>query len=98
MGAVVPAFGVGELWALNAIGGAYAEMAPVVHIVGTPPVSLQNGGACMHHSLGEGKFRVFADMAAKGHRAQTNPDPPDPSPRRDHPARPHILFDAPPLL
>jgi pyruvate decarboxylase len=72
IGAVVTAFGVGELSAINAIGGAYAEMAPVVHIVGTPPTSIQNSGACMHHSLGDGNFRVFAEMAAKVTVAQAN--------------------------
>jgi pyruvate decarboxylase len=72
IGAVVTAFGVGELSVINAIGGAYAEMAPVIHIVGTPPTSVQNVGACMHHSLGDGNFRVFADMAAKVTVAQAN--------------------------
>ena len=43
--ALITAFGVGELSAINAIGGAYAEMAPVVHIVGTPPTSAQENGA-----------------------------------------------------
>jgi pyruvate decarboxylase len=72
IGAVVTAFGVGELSVINAIGGAYAEMAPVIHIVGTPPTSVQNSGACMHHSLGDGNFRIFADMAAKVTVAQAN--------------------------
>lgn len=81
IGAVVTAFGVGELSVLNAIGGAYAEMAPVVHIVGTPPTSIQNMGACMHHSLGDGNFRVFADMAAKVTVAQTNLTHVDSAPR-----------------
>ena len=36
IGALVTTFGVGELSAINAIAGAYAERAPVVHIVGTP--------------------------------------------------------------
>ena len=72
LGALVTAFGVGELSAINAIGGAYAEMAPVVHIVGTPATSIQNSGACMHHSLGDGNFRLFADMAAKVTVAQAS--------------------------
>ena len=72
IGAVVTAFGVGELSAINAIGGAYAEKSPVVHVVGTPPTAVQNGGVCMHHSLGDGNFRLFAEMAAKITVAQTN--------------------------
>ena len=70
--ALVTAFGVGELSAINAVGGAYAEMAPVVHIVGTPPTTAQEQGKCLHHSLGDGNFRLFAEMAAKVTAAQAN--------------------------
>ncbi|EEU34407.1 uncharacterized protein NECHADRAFT_82254 [Fusarium vanettenii 77-13-4] len=72
IGALVTSFGVGELSAINAIGGAYAEKAPVVHIVGTPPVAAQQAGACLHHSLGDGNFRVFADMQKAVTVAQAN--------------------------
>jgi pyruvate decarboxylase len=72
LGALITAFGVGELSAINAIGGAYAELAPVVHIVGTPPTTAQEKGVNLHHSLGDGNFRVFAEMAAKVTVAQTN--------------------------
>lgn len=64
--------GVGELSAINAIAGAYAEMAPVVHIVGTPPTQAQTGGVNLHHTLGDGNFRHFAEMAAKVTVAQAN--------------------------
>ena len=70
--ALITAFGVGELSAINAIGGAYAEMAPVVHIVGTPPTTAQNAGACLHHSLGNGNFRMFAEMYKSVTVAQAN--------------------------
>lgn len=70
--AVCTAFGVGELSAANAIGGAYAEHAPVVHIVGTPPTTLQEQRQCLHHSLGDGNFRVFANIAASLTVAQAN--------------------------
>ena len=70
--ALITAFGVGELSAINAIGGAYAEMAPVVHLVGTPPTTAQDKGVCLHHSLGDGNFRLFAEMAAKVTVAQAN--------------------------
>ena len=55
-------FGVGELSALNAIAGAYAERAPVVHVVGTPDRSLQESRALIHHTLADGDYRMFAQM------------------------------------
>ncbi|KAL6247973.1 hypothetical protein RBB50_005321 [Rhinocladiella similis] len=70
--ALVTTGGVGELSTINAIAGAYAEMAPVVHIVGTPATHIQGQGLCMHHTLGDGNFRLFAEMAAKVTVAQTN--------------------------
>lgn len=70
--ALFTAFGVGELSAINAFGGAYAEMSPVVHIVGTPPLVAQNARMCLHHSLGDGNFRTFADMYSKLTVAQVN--------------------------
>jgi pyruvate decarboxylase len=63
VGALITAFGVGELSAINAIGGAYAEQAAVVHVVGTPPRSAQRAGICLHHTLGNGDYRVFSKMA-----------------------------------
>jgi pyruvate decarboxylase len=72
LGALITAFGVGELSAINAIGGAYAERAPVVHIVGTPPRAAQSRGVCLHHSFGDGDFRVFARMATSVTVAQAD--------------------------
>lgn len=46
----------------SGIAGSYAEMVPVVHIVGTPPTASQVSGAILHHTLGNGDFRVFANM------------------------------------
>jgi len=37
-------------------------MVPVVHIVGTPPTASQASGAMLHHTLGNGDFRVFENM------------------------------------
>jgi pyruvate decarboxylase len=62
MGAVITTFGVGELSTINAIAGSYSEFVPVVHIVGTPSTSLQSSGRVLHHSLGDGNFKVFADI------------------------------------
>lgn len=72
LSALVTSYGVGELSAINAIAGAYAERAPVVHIVGTPKVDAQRDGLCLHHSLGDGNLRVFADMYKSVTIAQAN--------------------------
>lgn len=48
LGAIITTFGVGELSAANAIAGAYCELAPVVHIVGTPARHLQESRALIH--------------------------------------------------
>ncbi|KAH0497434.1 hypothetical protein TgHK011_004735 [Trichoderma gracile] len=60
--AVVTSFGVGELSAINAIGGAFAEKSPVVHLVGTAPLAAQKAKACVHHTLGNGDYRAFPEM------------------------------------
>jgi len=62
MGAIITTFGVGELSAINAIAGSYSEFVPVVHIVGTPSTSSQSSRRVLHHSLGDGDFKVFADI------------------------------------
>src|SRR4051794_34397527 len=62
MSAVITTFGVGELSLLNAIAGAYAEYVPVVHIVGTPSTISQKNGMLLHHTLGNGDFKVFSSI------------------------------------
>jgi alpha-keto-acid decarboxylase len=37
IGALCTTFGVGELSAINAVAGSFAEHVPVVHVVGSPP-------------------------------------------------------------
>ncbi|KZZ90842.1 pyruvate decarboxylase [Moelleriella libera RCEF 2490] len=71
LGAVVTTFGVGELSAINAIAGAYAEFAPVVHIVGTPARQVQETRTLVHHTLKDGEFGRFALMAKQVTVAQT---------------------------
>jgi pyruvate decarboxylase len=61
--ALVTTFGVGELSAINAIAGAYAERAALVHIVGTPPRATQDGRALVHHTFADGNFIRFAQMS-----------------------------------
>ncbi|KAI8381331.1 thiamine diphosphate-binding protein [Radiomyces spectabilis] len=63
-GAVVTTFGVGELSAANGTAGSYSEMIPVLHIVGAPNTKSQAEGAILHHTLGNGNFRVFQEMFA----------------------------------
>lgn len=60
IGAMCTTFGLGELSAVNAIAGSYAERVPVVHIVGTPGRPSQRNGMLLHHTLGSGDYRVFA--------------------------------------
>ncbi|KAG7143787.1 Pyruvate decarboxylase like protein [Verticillium longisporum] len=64
IGAVITTFGVGELSAVNGIAGAYAEFAPVVHIVGIPPRSSIDGRLLIHHTFNDGEYRRFAAMHA----------------------------------
>jgi TPP-dependent 2-oxoacid decarboxylase len=72
LGALVTTFGVGELSAMNAIAGAYAESVPVVHIVGTPALAAREGDATLHHNLPGADFGHFARMAAEVTAAQAD--------------------------
>jgi indolepyruvate decarboxylase len=63
VGAVCTTFGVGELAAMSAIAGCYAEHVPVFHLVGTPNLPTQEGRALVHHTLGNGEFDLFHRMA-----------------------------------
>ncbi|BFZ64159.1 hypothetical protein YB2330_005298 [Saitoella coloradoensis] len=51
-GALVTTFGVGELSAMNAHAGAYAEQIPLIHLVGLPSTSQLSSSEILHHSLG----------------------------------------------
>jgi pyruvate decarboxylase len=61
--AFVTTFGPGELSAYCGMAGQYCEYVPVVHIVGYPTVSAVRSKAIMHHSLGNGKFDMYENMA-----------------------------------
>lgn len=65
LSAVLTTFGVGELSAINALAGAYAEYAPVLHVVGAPARQVQESGQAIHHTLGEGDFTAFRQVAEK---------------------------------
>ncbi|KAK1599369.1 thiamine pyrophosphate enzyme [Colletotrichum navitas] len=64
IGALITTSGVGELSAINAIAGAYAERAAVVHIVGTPSRDTQDARLMIHHGFNDGEYRRFAQMHA----------------------------------
>ncbi len=63
MSALSTTFGVGELSALCGIAGSYAEHNPVFHIVGMPKMQVQKRHVIVHHSLGDGEYSTFMDMA-----------------------------------
>jgi pyruvate decarboxylase len=71
LSAVITTFGVGELSAINAIAGAYAERAPVIHIVGAPARTLQSARALVHHTFLDGEYGRFAEMHRHVTAAQT---------------------------
>lgn len=74
IGAFLTTYGVGELSAINAVAGSFAESVPVVQIVGAPPKDTQASGRKIHHSLGDGDFKHFARMAAEVTCAQADLD------------------------
>ncbi|KAF2138150.1 uncharacterized protein K452DRAFT_329038 [Aplosporella prunicola CBS 121167] len=80
VGALVTTFGVGELSAINAVAGAYAERAAVVHVVGTPELAAQDEGRLIHHTFNDGNFRRFAQMHAHVTVAQASLRDPEASP------------------
>ncbi|KAK7206115.1 thiamine diphosphate-binding protein [Myxozyma melibiosi] len=50
-GVVVTTYGVGELSAINGVGGAFAEHVPLLHIVGTPARPEMEYKMWMHHTI-----------------------------------------------
>ena len=63
VGALVVTFGVGELSAINAIAGSFAERVPVVLVVGAPVRPFIRDRKYVHHTLGNGDYDAFARMA-----------------------------------
>jgi indolepyruvate decarboxylase len=63
VGAVCTTYGVGELAAMGAIAGSYAEHLAVFHLIGTPNLATQERRALVHHTLGTGEFDLFCRMA-----------------------------------
>jgi indolepyruvate decarboxylase len=63
LGVVCSTFGVGELSAINALAGSYAEHAPVLSLVGAPATATQAAARPTHHSFGDGDFGHTLRMA-----------------------------------
>src|SRR5271168_1137330 len=63
VGALSTTYGVGELSAINAISGSYAENLPVFHLTGMPTMPVQSARSLVHHTLGNGEFDLFCEMA-----------------------------------
>lgn len=76
VGAVMTTYGVGELSAINAVGGAYSESVPLVHLVSTPSRKAMAAGEDLrrpvHHMMPGRGMEVYADMAKSVTCAQAN--------------------------
>ena len=65
MGALITTFGVGELSAVNAVAGSYAESVPIIKIVGLPNKRAKDGNKILHHCMGSADYSVFYDIYSK---------------------------------
>lgn len=70
LGALSTTFGVGELSAVAAVAGSFAEHVPVVHLVGAPTAAVRSAGRATHHTLGDGDFEHFLRMSREVTAAQ----------------------------
>lgn len=50
-GVILTTQGVGELSAINAVSGSFAEHVPILHIVGTTDLNSKKNGSHMHHII-----------------------------------------------
>ena len=60
-GAIVTTYGVGELSAMNAIAGSYAENVPVIHIVGVPSTKCIADKTRVHHNFQDVEPFIYAE-------------------------------------
>ena len=58
-GALVTTFGVGELSAINAIAGSFAEYVPVIKIVGIPSTKNISQKTILHHNFANPDYYAF---------------------------------------
>lgn len=61
-GALVTTYGVGELSALNATAGSYAEDVPVIHIVGAPASRFSKQNKLIHHNFLQTDYKACQKM------------------------------------
>lgn len=54
--ALLTTYGVGDLSAINAVAGAYAEYVPIVCITGAPPLNSMYRRRFLHHTTAEGNY------------------------------------------
>ncbi|MFE0627587.1 alpha-keto acid decarboxylase family protein [Streptomyces sp. NPDC058864] len=64
-GALLTTYGVGELSAINAVAGSYAEYVPLLHIAVGPARAAERTGALLHHTFGDADFERFARAHAE---------------------------------
>ena len=60
-GALVTTYGVGELSAINAIAGSFAENIPVINIVGVPSTKTIANKTCVHHNFQDVQPYTYAE-------------------------------------
>lgn len=60
-GAIITTYGVGELSAINAIAGSFAENVPVISIVGVPAVKCIENKTLVHHNFSDVRPYAFAE-------------------------------------
>jgi len=58
-GALLTTYGVGELSAMNAIAGSFAENIPVIKIVGVPATKFIKKNALIHHNFQQPDYYAF---------------------------------------
>ena len=58
-GALVTTYGVGELSAINAIAGSFAEFVPVIKIVGVPCTKNIKENTILHHNFANPDYHAF---------------------------------------
>ena len=64
-GALVTTYGAGELSAINAVAGSFAENIPVVCIAGLPSSKDIEKKTPLHHNFSEADYDRFYDMYKK---------------------------------
>ncbi len=60
-GAIITTYGVGELSAINAIAGSYAENIPVISIVGVPATTCIENKTMVHHNFQDVDYYKFME-------------------------------------